>query len=71
MMFLLWSDPKASPAARIAGALAAFAARYGVPATLALVAAGEAATVDGCEVREGKRGELVVQPGCVAVARPV
>jgi hypothetical protein len=64
--FMMWADFKATPAARITAACAAFRGRWGTPA-LVLVAAGEGADVAGVEVREAKAGEGVVRPGVVWV----
>lgn len=70
-MFVMYqdSDPRhpATPAARIAAALAAFRARFGAP-RLVLVAEGEGAEADGVEVRVSKAGEPVVRAGIVMVA---
>ena len=70
-MFVMYqdSDPRhpATPAARIAAALAAFRARFGAP-RLVLVAEGERAEAEGVEVREAREGEPTVRPGIVMVA---
>jgi len=66
-MFVMYQDDKATPAARIAAALAAFRARFGAP-RLVLVAEGEGAPAEGVEVRVSKAGEGVIRPGVVWVA---
>lgn len=60
--YLMWQEPKADAAHRIAAALAA-ARRLGAEPRLALVAPGEGAAVPGVEVREPKAGEGVVAKG--------
>lgn len=67
MNYVMYQNDKATPAARIAAALAAFRARFGAP-RLVLVAKGEGASVAGVEVREAREGEPTVRPGIVMVA---
>lgn len=72
MIYLCWFDdtPRRPLADKVAAARAAFMERYGVPATLALVAdAAEPVAVAGCEVRPAHAGEIKVVANMVFVGR--
>lgn len=65
--YRMYADFRADPSTRIREALRLFAQAEGRPATLVLVAKGEAADIAGVEVREPREGEGVVAKGVVWV----
>lgn len=60
--YLMWFDdsPKATPAQRVADALAAFRARYGLPASVALVHPDDLPALAGIPAGVAVRGALYI-----------